>query len=89
VKGEILNEDFDLFGADKKALAFYANRNECLDQWVAKPETVEQQKVWPDALGLAEKAGPSALFRGLHSILGRDYVSLPSRGKRKHSQYQV
>ena len=62
---------------DKKTLAFYANRNECLDQWVDKPEIVEQRKVWPDALGLAERAGPDALFRGLRSVLGRDYVSLP------------
>ena len=58
---------------DKQTLAFYANRNESLDQWVDHPETVEQ-KVWPDALGLAERAGPNALFRGLRSVLGRDYT---------------
>jgi len=86
VKGEIGDE----FSAeDKKTLAFYANRNECLDQWVNKPEMVEHQKLWPDALGLAEKAGPSALFSGLRSVLGRDYVSLPCGRKRKHPQYQV
>ena len=55
-------------------LAFYANRNERLDQWVDNPEPVDQ-KVWPEALGLAERAGPDALFRGLRSVLGRDYVS--------------
>jgi len=53
VKGEIENSDeSDLFESaeDKQTLAFYANRNESLDQWVGNPETVEQQKVWPDAL---------------------------------------
>ena len=79
----------DLFESaeDKKTLAFYANRNESLDQWVDHPETVEQQKVWPDALGLAERAGPSTLFRGLRSVLERDYGSLPSGRKRKRPQY--
>jgi len=91
VKGVFRYQNFNLFESveDKKTLAFYANRNECLDQWVEKPETVKQ-KVWPDALGLAERAGPNALFRGLRSVLGRDYVSLPGGGlKRKHRQYQV
>jgi len=69
----------------KDTLAFYANRNESLDQWVVHPEMVEQ-KLWPDALGLAERAGPDALFRGLHSVLGRDYVSLPGGRKRKRVQ---
>ena len=65
----------DLFGTaeDKQRLAFYASRNESLDQWVDTPETVEDRKVWPEALNLAQKAGPTALFRGLHSVLGRDY----------------
>ena len=71
---------------DKKTLAFYANRNESLDQWVDHPETIIEQKVWPDALGLAERAGPDALFRGLRSVLGRDYVSLPGGRKRKRVQ---
>ena len=62
-----------LFGSaeDKETLAFYANRNESLDQWVDHPEKIEQN-LWPDALGLAERAGPNALFRGLRSVLGRD-----------------
>jgi len=38
-------------------------------------------------LGLAEKAGPNALFRGLRSVFERDYVSVPGRGKRKRPQY--
>jgi len=67
---------------DKQTLEFYANRNESLDQWVDHPEKVER-KVWPDALGLAERAGPSALFRGLRSVLERDYGSLPGGRKRK------
>ena len=90
VKGD-LNFD-DLFGTaeDKKTLTFYANRNESLDRWVDKPEMVEQQKLWPEALQLAERAGPNALFRGLRSVLGRDYASLPGGRKRKHHpQYQV
>ena len=64
---------FNRFFNDKQRLAFYANRNESLDEWVDHPETVEQ-KVWPDALGLAERAGPGALFRGLRSVLERDYA---------------
>ena len=80
----------DLFESaeDKHRLAFYANRNESLDQWVNHPETIKQ-KVWPEALSLAERAGPNALFRGLRSVLGRDYVSagLPGGRKRKRPQY--
>ena len=72
---------------DKQTLAFYANRNESLDQWVDNPELVEQQKLWPEALGLAERAGPEALFCGLRSVLERDYVSLPRSRKRKRTQY--
>jgi len=77
VKGRMRNGD--LFGTaeDKETLAFYANRNEHLDQWVDHPEKVEQ-KVWPDAFGLAERAGPSALFHGWSSVLERDYVKSAS-----------
>ena len=84
-----LDEEFDLFvsAEDKQTLAFYANRNKSLDQWVDHPETVGQRKVWPDALGLAERAGPNALFRGLRSVLESDYVSLPGGRKRKRPQY--
>ena len=78
----------DLFdNDDKQTLAFYVNRNESLDEWVDNPETVEQRKVWPEALGLAERAGPDALFRGLHSVLQTDYGSLPGGRKRKRPQY--
>jgi len=93
VKAEVLTEidESDLFerADDKHRLAFYASRNESLDQWVDNPVTVEQQKVWPEALSLAERAGPDALFRGLHSVLESDYVSLPGGRKRKHPQYYV
>ena len=87
VKGK-RSDGSDFFDSDddKQRLAFYANRNECLDQWVKKPETSDQ-KVWPEALSLAESAGPEALFRGLRSVLGRDYVSLPRGRKRKRTQY--
>ena len=91
VKADVLteNDEFDLFerAEDKHRLAVYANRNESLDQWVDNPVTVEQQKVWPEALSLAERAGPDALFRGLRSVLESDYVSLPGGRKRKRPQY--
>jgi len=77
----------DLFNDNDKArLMFYANRNELLDQWVGNPETVEQ-KVWPDALALAEKAGPDSLFRGFRSVLGGDSTGLRIGRKRKRPQY--
>ena len=81
-------EEFDLFDSveEKQRLAFYTNRNELLDQWDSNPDLVER-KVWPDALGLAERAGPDALFRGLRSVLESDYVSLPGGRKRKRPQY--
>ena len=79
--GSIFDDD------DETRLTFFAGRNEHLDQWVDSPETVEQ-KVWPEALNLAEKAGPDSLFRGLRSVLGGDYVSLRAAGrKRKHPEY--
>ena len=75
VKSGIFNQH------DTQRLLLYANRNERLDQWVDNPVTV-QQKVWPDALTLAEKAGPDFLFRGLRSVLGSDSTCL--QGARKH-----
>ena len=91
VKARILDDhglESDLFDSvdEKQRLTFYANRNESLDQWVDHPKKVEQ-KVWPDALGLAERAGPNALFRGLRSVLESDYGSLPGGRKRKRPQY--
>ena len=85
LKAEMLdNVESDLFVSveDKKTLAFYANRNEHLDQFVDNPETVKQRKLWPEALGLAQRAGPDALFRGLHSVLESDYV-VPKGGRKR------
>jgi len=67
---------------EKRRLVFYANRNESLDQWVKNPETVDQ-KVWPDALQLAQKAGLDSLFRGMRLVLESDYVKIPGARKRK------
>ena len=90
VKAEVFTQydGSDLFESteDKHSLAFYANRNELLDQWVDNPVTVEQKKVWPDALGLAERAGPNAFFRGMRSVLQSDYGNLSGRRKRKRPQ---
>jgi len=80
VKVELFGRDPD--NDDKQTLAFYANRNELLGQWVGNPETVEQ-KVWPEALSLSQRAGSNALFRGLRSVLESDYASLPGGRKRK------
>jgi len=75
----------DLFNDDDKLrLVFYADRNERLDQWVDNPEKVDC-KVWPEALKLAERAGPDSLFRGLQSALGSDYVSLGAKRRRLKS----
>jgi len=80
------DDDADLFENDKQTLAFYANRNARLDQWVDNPEDIEQRQVWPEALGLAQRAGPDALFRGLRSALESDLTSLLGGRKRKRSQ---
>ena len=72
---------------DKTRLVFYAKRNRRLDRWVDKPEKVDDRKVWPEALKLAEQAGPNSLFCGLRSVLGGDYVNLRAGRKRKRPQY--
>ena len=83
----------DLFDndTDKKTLAFCADRNERLDQWVDNPDKVDDRKVWPEALKLAEKAGPDSLFRGLRSVLESDHImsSRSGRRKRKRPQFYV
>ena len=78
----------DLFDTvdEKQRLTFYVNRNEQLDQWANNPETVKQRKVWPDALNLAQRAGPDALFGGLRLVLQSDYVKLSGNRKRKRPQ---
>ena len=86
-----LNGSSDIFNeVDKMRLVSYADRNKRLDQWVDNPEKVDDdRKVWPEALKLAEQAGPDSLFRGLRSVLGGDYVSLPAGRKRKRPQFSV
>ena len=80
VAAEASRSGTDLFDNDKQTLAFYAIRNESLDQWVDNPETVDR-KVWPEAFNLAQRAGPDALFRGLRSVVESDYVK--GKGKRR------
>ena len=81
--GSIFDDD------DETRLTFFADRNERLDQWVDKTETVNR-KVWPEALTLAEKAGPDSLFRGLRSVLESDHImSTQSGRKRKRPQFYV
>jgi len=78
----------DIFNAEEKTrLVFYADRNELLDQWATNPEQVNDRKVWPEALKLAEQAGPDSLFRGLHSVLESDYISVRAGRKRKRPRY--
>ena len=85
------NGSYDLYerAEDKRRLAFYANRNARLEQWVDNPEEVEQQNVWPEALGLAQRAGPDALFRGLRSVVESDFIGLPGGRKRKRPQFDA
>ena len=89
VDGKRVHNGFvrDVFDDDDKLrLAFYANRNKLLDQWADHPETIDR-KVWPKALKLAEKAGPSSLFQGLRSVLGGGSTGLRVGRKRKRPQY--
>jgi len=75
----------NIFNAgEKKILVFYTDRNEHLDHWVNNPERVDR-KVWPEALKLADQAGPDSLFRGLNSVLGSDSASLPNGSASVHS----
>jgi len=85
---EVRHARSDLFDAEYKTrLVFFANCNKCLDQWVDIPETVDDQKVCPKALKLAEQAGPDSLLCVLRSVLGGDYVKLRAGRKRKRPQY--
>ena len=79
--GSIFDDD------DETRLTFFADRNECLDRWVDNPEQVDDRKVWPEALGLAEQAGPDSLFRGLRSVLESDH-NMSSRNGRKPKRPQ-
>lgn len=73
------------FNDDEKAqLVFYANRNQNLSKWVNNPEMLDP-KVWPEALHLAEQAGPNSCYRGLQWVLGKKTNDDPIGRKRKHS----
>jgi len=86
---ESRHEQRDLFNDDDKLrLVFYADRNEHLDQWVDSPQAVDQ-KVWPDALKLADRAGPDSLFRGLRSVFESDCVKSHAGRKRKRPQFYI
>jgi len=87
VKAVLFGSDLDK--DDKQKLAFFANRNALLDQWVGNPETVKPRQLWPDALGLAERAGPDAMFCGLRSVLESYSKSLKGGRKRKRPQYYI
>jgi len=63
-------------------LEFYLNRNERLEEWIENPVLVGQE-VWPEALSLAQQAGPGALFKSLRSVLGKDYVKVSTSGKKR------
>jgi len=82
-------EDMPLFGqaTEQRRLAFYLNRNERLEEWVEKPDVLGRE-FWPEALSLAQRAGPDALYKSLQSVLGKDYVKVESSScgkKRKHA----
>lgn len=62
---------------DEKNLAFYLDRNKRVDEWIEKPRTVSQ-KVWPEALHLADPSGPESLFM-CFSALCRVLVELACR----------
>lgn len=88
--GDFANAGAGLFDEDddQQRLAFYADRNQRVEQWVENPETVVDQKVWPDALMLAQRAGPDSLFRGLRSVFESEYVNTTGllRGGRKRKR---
>jgi len=70
---------------DRRRLAFYFNRNECLDQWAENPGSLDR-KLWATAVCLAKRAGQDTLFKSLLSTLGSDYVKPRTGNKRKHWQ---
>lgn len=65
---------------DQDRLAFYAERNERLSEWIDNPSKVSRE-VWPEALVLAQKAGRGSLFSSLRALSGSGVGSV--RGKRK------
>jgi len=73
-----------LFGQEtgQQRLDFYANRNVHLEEWVEKPDVLVRE-LWPEALSLAQQAGPDALFKSLQYVLGKDYAKVSSSGKKR------
>ena len=67
---------------DKKQLQFYFDRNKCMAQWVANPDTIPRL-LWPDALGLALEAGEDSLYLSLQAVLGNEVESAVGKKKRK------
>jgi len=71
----------DLFDeGDKQRLEFYFDRNQQVVKWVKNPATV-RRVVWPEALKLAERAGPNTLFQNMRALSGVG-IGL-KKGKRK------
>lgn len=60
---------------DQRRLAFYANRNVRLEEWVEKPDLVDR-KLWPEALSLAQQAGRDTLYKSLQTVLGKGFVKV-------------
>lgn len=67
----------DLFAEEDKQLR---ERNQRVVEWVENPATIRRD-VWPEALKLAERAGPDTLFKNLIA-LSRSGIGLKQgRGK--------
>ena len=59
----------DLFAdaEDKQRLEFYMDRNQRLEEWVKNPAPVRED-VWPEALQLADRAGPNTLYQSMLAL---------------------
>jgi len=89
LKGTFVDDDDDrpfFTNDDNIRLQFYFDRNERLAQWVASPATVPRL-LWPDALGLALKAGETSLYRSLQAVLGDEIGSMQGKRKRKRTSF--
>lgn len=75
---------------DQRRLAFYADRNEHMAQWIEKPtDTVPNKDLWPRVLTVAAAtpgADPSVLFRCLMAISG-DLGTVKRTRKRRRPAY--
>ena len=88
VVGKVRDGPFDVDRADlfaeedEQRLEFYFDRNQRVVEWVENPATVHRD-VWPEALKLAERAGPDTLFQSMRALSG-DGIGL-KKGKRKRA----